>query len=51
MLGLFRAYLQRTSGFSSASFYLYRMRAGKIVEHVALRDYLSLLRQLDVLSG
>ena len=37
--------------FQQSQFHLYRMRAGQIVEHVALRDDLGLLRQLGVLSG
>ena len=35
--------------FQQRQFHLYRMRAGQIVEHLALRDDLGLLRQLGVL--
>jgi steroid delta-isomerase-like uncharacterized protein len=35
--------------FQQRQFHLYRMRAGQIVEHSALRDDLGLLRQLGVL--
>jgi hypothetical protein len=31
-------------------FHLFRMRAGQIVKHLALRDDLGLLRQLGMLS-
>ena len=37
--------------FQQRQFHLYRMRAGQIVEHVALRDDLGLLRQLGVLPA
>jgi predicted ester cyclase len=37
--------------FQQRQFHLYRMRAGQIVEHVALRDDLGLLRQLGVLPS
>jgi ketosteroid isomerase-like protein len=37
--------------FQQRQFHLYRMHAGQIVEHVALRDDLSLLRQLGVLPA
>ena len=36
--------------FQQRQFHLYRMRAGQIVEHVALRDDLGLLQQLGVLK-
>ena len=36
--------------FQRRQFHLYRMRAGQIVEHSALRDDLGLLHQLGVLS-
>ena len=36
--------------FQQRQFHLYRMRAGQIVEHSALRDDLGLLHQLGVLS-
>ena len=35
--------------FQQRQFHLFRMRAGQIVEHLALRDDLGLLRQLGVL--
>jgi ketosteroid isomerase-like protein len=35
--------------FQQRQFHLFRMRAGQIVEHLALRDDLALLRQLGVL--
>ena len=35
--------------FQQRQFHLYRMRAGQIVDHLALRDDLGLLRQLGVL--
>ena len=35
--------------FQQRQFHLYRMRAGQITEHLALRDDLGLLRQLGVL--
>jgi predicted ester cyclase len=35
--------------FEQRQFHLFRMRAGQIVEHLALRDDLGLLRQLGVL--
>ena len=50
MLGLFRAYPQRTNGFSSASFIYFGCVPDKIVEHLALRDDLGLLLQLGVLK-
>jgi ketosteroid isomerase-like protein len=37
--------------FEQRQFHLYRMRAGQIVEHSALRDDLGLLQQLGVLSS
>jgi predicted ester cyclase len=37
--------------FQQRQFHLYRMHAGQIVEHVALRDDLGLLRQLGVLPA
>ena len=36
--------------FQQRQFHLYRMRAGQIVEHMALRDDLGLLQQLGVLK-
>jgi ketosteroid isomerase-like protein len=36
--------------FQQRQFHLYRMRAGQIVEHLALRDDLGLLHQLGVLK-
>jgi ketosteroid isomerase-like protein len=37
--------------FRQRQFHLYRMHAGQIVEHLALRDDLGLLRQLGVLPS
>jgi len=37
--------------FQQRQFHLFRMRAGQIVEHLALRDDLALLHQLGVLSS
>ena len=37
--------------FQQRQFHLFRMRAGQIVEHLALRDDLGLLYQLGVLSS
>ena len=37
--------------FQQRQFHLFRMRAGQIVEHLALRDDLGLLRQLGVLPA
>jgi ketosteroid isomerase-like protein len=37
--------------FQQRQIHLYRMRAGQIVEHLALRDDLGLLRQLGVLPA
>ena len=36
--------------FQQRQFHLFRMRAGQIVEHVALRDDLGMLQQLGVLK-
>ena len=37
--------------FQQRQFHLFRMRAGQVVEHLALRDDLGLLQQLGVLSS
>ena len=48
--GMFHGIPPTHKRFQQRQFHLFRMRAGQIVEHVALRDDLGMLQQLGVLK-